>query len=100
MDNLMIDFYEFTMGQAYFNENKKDNIAYFDLFFRKCPDNASFVIANGIDKCLEFLKNFHFEKKEIEYLRSLNIFTEEYLARTIYGDQAGISGLYPVLQAG
>ena len=79
MENLLIDFYEFTMGQVYFNQGKKDQIAYFDVFFRKCPDNASFVIANGIDLCLDFLSNFHFEPQEIEYLKSLNTFSEEYL---------------------
>ena len=79
MENLMIDFYEFTMGQVYFDQGKKDNIAYFDVFFRKCPDNASFIIVNGVEKCLEFLSNFKFSQEEIDYLRSLNTFNEKYL---------------------
>ena len=79
MNNLMIDFYEFTMGQVYFNSGKKDTIACFDLFFRKCPDNASFVIANGVDRCLQFLENFRFTAEEIDYLRSLDTFSEDYL---------------------
>ena len=78
-ENLLIDFYELTMGQAYFNKNTHDDVAYFDLFFRKCPDNASFVIANGIEKCVKYLKQFHFTKEDIDYLRSLNKFSEEYL---------------------
>ena len=32
---LMTDFYELTMAQTYFNDNKKDEIVYFDIFFRK-----------------------------------------------------------------
>lgn len=79
MNNLMIDFYEFTMGQVYYNSGKKDTIACFDLFFRKCPDNASFVIANGVDRCLQFLENFRFTAEEIDYLRSLDTFSEDYL---------------------
>ena len=79
MNNLMIDFYEFTMGQVYFDSGKKDTIACFDLFFRKCPDNASFIIANGIDKCLQFLENFKFSNEEIDYLRQLNTFSDDYL---------------------
>ena len=75
----MIDFYEFTMGQVYYNSGKKDTIACFDLFFRKCPDNASFVIANGVDRCLQFLENFRFTAEEIDYLRSLDTFSEDYL---------------------
>lgn len=77
--NLLIDFYELTMGQAYFNKKIHKNIAYFDLFFRKVPDNGSFVIANGVKKCAEYLTQFHFDDKDINYLKSLNLFSEEYL---------------------
>ena len=78
-ENLLMDFYELTMGQAYFNKKVQNKVAYFDLFFRKCPDGASFVIANGVKKCVEFLSQFHFEPSDIEYLRSTGQFTEEYL---------------------
>ena len=79
MDNLVIDFYELTMGQGYFNNNTHETQACFDLFFRKCPDSASFALGNGVQKCLEYLKNFHFTDEDIEYLRSQKIFSEEYL---------------------
>ena len=78
-ENLLIDFYELTMGQGYVNEKVDGKIAYFDLFFRKCPDNASFVIANGVKKCVEYLTQFHFTESDMEYLKSLNMFTNEYL---------------------
>lgn len=77
--NLLIDFYELTMGQGYFNKNVHNNTAYFDLFFRRVPDNGSFVIANGVKKCAEYLNQFHFSKEDMEYLESLNIFSKEYL---------------------
>lgn len=80
-ENLLIDFYELTMGQGYVNEKVDEKIAYFDLFFRKCPDNASFVIANGVKKCVEYLLQFHFTESDIEYLKSLNMFTDEYIKK-------------------
>ena len=80
-ENLLIDFYELTMGQGYVNEKVDNKIAYFDLFFRKCPDGASFVIANGVKKCVEYLTQFHFTESDMEYLKSLNMFTDEYLDR-------------------
>lgn len=80
-DNLLIDFYELTMGQGYVNTKVDGNIAYFDLFFRKVPDGGSFVIANGIKKCLEYLLQFHFTNSDIEYLKSLNQFTDEYIEK-------------------
>ena len=78
-NNLVIDFYELTMGQGYFNKKVDKKIAYFDLFFRKNPDNASFVIANGVKKCVEYLHQFHFTEDDINYLKSLNFFTDEYI---------------------
>ena len=78
-NNLLIDFYELTMGQGYFNKKIHNDTAYFDLFFRKVPDNGSFVIANGVKKCAEYLSQFKFSKTDIEYLKSLNMFTEDYI---------------------
>ena len=80
-ENLLIDFYELTMGQGYVNEKVDEKIAYFDLFFRKCPDNASFVIANGVKKCVEYLLQFHFTESDIDYLKSLNMFSDEYIKK-------------------
>ena len=77
--NLLIDFYELTMGQGYFNKKVDGKIAYFDLFFRKVPDGGSFVIANGVKKCVEYLEQFHFSTEDIAYLKSLNMFSEDYL---------------------
>lgn len=60
MNNMLIDFYELTMSQAYFNEGKQNQKAVFDLFFRKCPDSASFVIANGVQAAINHVLNFKF----------------------------------------
>lgn len=57
-DNLLIDFYELTMGQGYVNTKVDGNIAYFDLFFRKVPDGGSFVIANGVKNAWNICYNF------------------------------------------
>ena len=79
MNNLTMDFYELTMGQAYFDAKVKDKIAYFDLFFRKVPDGGSFVIATGIHKCLEYLRDFCLSTEDITYLKSLKKFSPAYL---------------------
>ena len=41
---MLCDFYELTMANGYFELGKKDEIAYFDLFFRKVPDEGGFAI--------------------------------------------------------
>ncbi|MDD4815649.1 MAG: hypothetical protein PHQ62_00720 [Clostridia bacterium] len=58
-----------------------NDIAYFDLFFRKVPDNGSFVIANGVKKCLQYLEQFKFSKSDIEYLKSLKKLSNEYIEK-------------------
>lgn len=76
---LMTDFYELTMAQTYFMEGKKDEIVYFDLFFRKNPFNGGYTISNGLDSIIDYIKNFHFTEEDIAYLRSLNKFNDEFL---------------------
>ena len=76
---LMTDFYELTMAQTYFNEGKKDEIVYFDIFFRKNPFEGGYTIAGGIEETINYINNFKFEEREIEYLRKLKIFNEDFL---------------------
>ena len=78
-DIMETDFYEFTMSQAYFNEGKKDEIVYFDGFFRKIPFDHGYAIMAGGDEVIEFIRNIHFTEEDIAYLRSLNKFTEPFL---------------------
>lgn len=75
---LISDFYEFTMSNGYFSKNKND-IAYFDVFFRKVPDGGGYAIVAGLEQVIEFIQNLKFDKEDIEYLRKQNMFSEEYL---------------------
>ena len=81
MDNktLVTDFYELTMAQTYFNEGKKDKVLYFDIFFRKNPFNGGYTVSSGLDEIIDYIENFKFGKEEIEYLKSLKTFSNEFL---------------------
>ena len=76
---LMTDFYELTMAQTYFNEGKQDEEVYFDIFFRNNPFEGGYTISGGLEETINYIKNFKFDEKEIEYLRGLNTFTDEFL---------------------
>lgn len=76
---LMCDFYELTMANGYFQSDIKDQICYFDVFFRTIPDGGGFAIAAGLEQVLEYIKNIHFTEDEIAYLRSKKCFSEEFL---------------------
>jgi nicotinate phosphoribosyltransferase len=76
---MLTDFYEITMANGYFNNGWKDKIAYFDMFFRKVPDNGGFAIMAGVEQVIQYLKNLEFNKDDIDYLRNRNQFSEEFL---------------------
>ena len=76
---LLTDFYEFTMANGFFVEGYGDKIAYFDMFFRKVPDDGGFAIMAGVEQLIEYLKGLHFSEEDIEYLRSKKIFDERFL---------------------
>ena len=76
---LLTDFYEFTMANGFFNKGYRDKIAYFDMFFRRVPDDGGFAIMAGVEQLIEYLKNLSFSDEDIDYLRSKGIFSEEYL---------------------
>ena len=77
---MLCDFYEFTMSNGYFKNGFYKRTVYFDVFFRKVPDNGGFAIAAGLEQVIEYIKELHFDEEDIAYLRSKGIFDEGFLA--------------------
>lgn len=75
---MLTDFYELTMANGYFKNGFKDTVAYFDMFFRKVPDDGGFVIMAGVEQLVDYLSDLKFTKEDIEYLRGKG-FNEEFL---------------------
>ena len=76
---MLCDFYELTMGNGYFEKGYKDRICYFDVFFRRCPDNGGFAIAAGLEQIVNYIQDLHFGPEDIAYLRGRNLFSEGFL---------------------
>ena len=76
---MLCDFYELTMGNGYFENGFKDKITYFDVFFRRVPDQGGFAIAAGLEQLIDYIENLHFTQEDIAYLRGRNLFCEEFL---------------------
>lgn len=76
---MLCDFYELTMSQGYFATGNANKIAYFDVFFRQCPDGGGFAIAAGLEQIVRYIQELHFSEEDIEYLRGRNMFSEEFL---------------------
>jgi len=76
---MLMDLYEMTMANGIFKSDIKENIAYFDMFFRRVPDGGGYAIMAGLEQLIEYFKNLHFEDDDIDYLASTGLFSEEFL---------------------
>ena len=76
---MLTDYYEITMANGYLENGMEDEIAYFDLFFRKIPDGGGYAIMAGLEQVIHYLDGLEFTDEDIEYLRGKGIFSEEFL---------------------
>lgn len=76
---LLADFYEITMANGYLEHGVANQIAYYDMFFRRIPDDGGFAIMAGLEQVIAYLKNLHFTREDIAYLRSKKCFSETFL---------------------
>ena len=74
-----MDLYELTMANGIFNSDMRDTVSYFDMFFRRVPDKGGYAIMAGLEQLIEYMENLKFEPEDIEYLRSLNLFCDEFI---------------------
>ena len=75
--SLMTELYEFTLANGYFENGMAEQIAYFDLFFRKVPDKGGFAVFAGLSQIIEYIKNLTFKEEDLQYLRD-NGFSEKF----------------------
>lgn len=75
---LLTDLYELTMMQGYFKSNSTETVV-FDLFYRKNPSGSGYAICCGLEQAIDYIKNLNFSYDDIEYLRGLEIFEEDFL---------------------
>lgn len=78
--SMVMDFYEMTMSNGYFQNHDLNTRVAFDVFYRKNPDGAGFAIMAGLEQIIEYIENLHFDSEDIEFLRSQKLFSEEFLS--------------------
>ncbi len=76
---MLTDFYEFTMAHGYFEKGIGNRRAYFDMFYRRVPDNGGYAIMAGVEQLIEYFRNLHFTDEDIGYLRGRKCFSEAFL---------------------
>lgn len=76
---MLVDFYELTMANGYFNKDLINKVACFDMFFRRVPDGGGYCIMAGVEQLTEYLSNLKFTEEDIKFLRNKNMFSEDFL---------------------
>ena len=76
---MLVDFYEITMANGYLRSGIGDKIAYFDMFFRRIPDNGGYAIMAGVEQVVDYLQSLTFTEEDIRHLENKHIFCPEFL---------------------
>src|SRR4029079_842242 len=77
---LLTDLYELTMAAAY-DRAGKEGSAIFELFVRALPQERSFLVVCGLEGALDYLERLQFTARDLEYLRTLELFDHSFIAR-------------------
>ena len=68
MNALLTDLYELNMAASYLRRGMTGT-ATFSLFVRSLPSARGFLVAAGVESCLDLLVDLRFEEEDIRYLR-------------------------------
>lgn len=77
---LATDLYQLSMGNVYFEDGKKDDIAVFDAFIRNNPFKGGYTVAAGLAQIIEYIEGLRFDENDIALLhRNHPEFTDGFL---------------------
>jgi len=77
--SLLVDLYELTMAESYYRNKKHNMLATFNMFIRDLSPSRSFFLFCGLEDVVNYLLSLKFSKEDLEYLKSLSIFSYEFL---------------------
>ncbi len=75
---LLTDLYELTMMQGYFEHGSNETVV-FDVFFRANPCGSGYSVTAGLQQAIDYIKNLNFSSDDVDYLRGLHLFNDEFL---------------------
>ena len=71
---LLTDLYGLNMAASYLRRDMVGQ-ATFSLFVRQLPPNRGFLVAAGLDTCLDHLEHVHFTGDDLDYLATIGFDT-------------------------
>jgi nicotinate phosphoribosyltransferase len=76
---LLTDLYQLTMMYGYWKRGMKNDLAVFDMFYRKPCETMNYSIMAGVEQLIDYINTLYFDEGAIAYLRSLRLFEEGFL---------------------
>lgn len=77
---LHTDLYQINMAESYWADGIHNRKAVFELYFRKLPFGNGYAIFAGLERMLDYLRNFRFTESDLAYLRDELGYQEDFLA--------------------
>lgn len=78
--SMLTDYYELTMSRGFLDNGLGEKIGYFDLYFRRVPEDGGFAIMAGVEQMIDYLENLRFTDENIQFLRETGDFNEAFLS--------------------
>lgn len=76
---LHTDLYQINMAESYWADGIHNKKAVFELYFRKLPFGNGYAIFAGLERMLDYLRNFRFSESDIAYLRDEVGYKEDFI---------------------
>ncbi|MFF2179291.1 nicotinate phosphoribosyltransferase [Lysinibacillus sp. NPDC058147] len=76
---LHTDLYQINMAESYWADGIHNRKAVFELYFRKLPFGNGYAIFAGLERILEYLRDFRFSDSDITYLREEVGYKEDFI---------------------
>lgn len=76
---LHTDLYQINMAKTYWDDGIHERKVVFEVFFRKLPFENGYAVFAGLERMVEYLRDFHFSETDIQYLRDELHYDEEFL---------------------
>lgn len=80
-DSMMLhtDLYQINMVETYWRDGVHNKKAVFELFFRKLPFGNGYAVFAGIERVIQYIKDFRFTEDDLDYLKNEVGYADDYL---------------------
>lgn len=77
---LHTDLYEINMILTHWKKDNHHKKAVFEVYYRSNPFGMGYTIFAGLERIVRYIENLHFTESDIQYLREVEGYPEEFLA--------------------